>query len=327
MAYIFPNSTIEGTSLFDSIFLKNTQSVEIPSGYGITSIPGSVLSFQPNLTDVSIGEGVTSLERTSYWGGITFTNNTLNNYNQGGVFQNDASLTNVHLPSTLTNIGGCAFAYCSNLDMKDFVFTGTIETAAFYGCSKIETIDWTVSNSELWMGDWTGSTNADWKTGYTKIFARVAPKKVKISGAKALDVERHLSYDATNLTTLDFGTECAIVCNPSFKTLTSSMTYVFRYPTDVVIISQYWINSAKNIQDTVGGEIRTRTTEELKIYVPDALVDTYKNSTTKHTTGHRDSDGISYSQFCGQYATRFLCTDAWSSLADYIHPLSEYVED
>ena len=82
----------------------------------------SLLQKYPNLTNVTIPDGVTSIGQYA--------------------FENCSNLTSIDLPESLTSIGDCAFALCSSLTSIDLPESLTkIGNNAFQDCRSLKTIN------------------------------------------------------------------------------------------------------------------------------------------------------------------------------------------
>ena len=107
--------TYIGSSNFVSS--KKLKKINIPSS---VKEVGSYLNNCTNLTDVTLGEGITAID---------------------GTFRGCTNLTNINIPSTLTNIGANAFSGCQKLDYIELPSGVTeIGNYAFYNCTGLKAI-------------------------------------------------------------------------------------------------------------------------------------------------------------------------------------------
>ena len=155
-------------------------SVTIPNS--VTSIGYRAFSGCSGLTSVTIPDGVTSIGSGAFlecsgltsvyisdlakWCGILFQNNTANPlYYAHNLYLNDAKVTNLAIPDSVTSIGSYAFNGCSRLASVTIPDSLTsIGEKAFDGCSAsifdtttipgVKLVDgWTVGNTGSLSGD------------------------------------------------------------------------------------------------------------------------------------------------------------------------------
>lgn len=154
------------TSIGDQAFSNATglTSVNIPNSvthignfafaytYNLTSItiPDNVVSFgsevfnSSGISDITIGNGITSIPIRTFYTCVNLTTVTLganvtsiDNY----AFYWCDNLTSVTLPEGLTSIGSYAFSDCERLPSIELPSTlSTIGTSAFYGCEALSSV-------------------------------------------------------------------------------------------------------------------------------------------------------------------------------------------
>ncbi len=114
-----PSSSCFGSSNDSS---KNLRSLYVGRSLDFTYY--SPFSYQPNLSDVTIGPLVSSLP--------------------SNFLDHDSSLTSITIPSNVQSLGGSAFDFCENLSSVTFVNEGSklisIPSYGFRGCSKLVSI-------------------------------------------------------------------------------------------------------------------------------------------------------------------------------------------
>ena len=110
---------------------------------GDTYTVTDILSATSYSNGVFYNSGITSIELPS-------TLKTIGDYS----FYHCSGLTSVTLPSSLENIGGAAFSGCTGLTGNLIIPEGvtSIESAAFYACSKFKTIDFSNCTSLTKIG-------------------------------------------------------------------------------------------------------------------------------------------------------------------------------
>ncbi len=113
----------------------------------ITSCAGTILSYDsygtncPNLTSVSIGDGVTVINRSSFAGCTRLANvslpSTLKTI-ENGAFQNCTSLSEIAIPEGVVTIGSETFQNCKAMEAVSLPSTlKDIGSNAFWGCTNL----------------------------------------------------------------------------------------------------------------------------------------------------------------------------------------------
>ena len=131
------------SSLTDINLPESLKSINEDAFNSCTSL--SIVIDTPNLESLgtnafcNYGSKVGSLLGIENLGKITAINS--NNDRNAGCFRNQQSLTYAKLPNTLTSIGSYAFYGCSALESVDFSSSlESIASSAFYGCSALNNI-------------------------------------------------------------------------------------------------------------------------------------------------------------------------------------------
>ena len=113
---------------YTSVFSNNSKILNISIPNGVANIGEKAFSFCTELTSVSFGTGIQSIEKSS--------------------FENCYKLSSVVLPDSVTEIGDLAFNNCSGLvsaNLGNGIEDDGLGYGIFYGCTKLETV--TIPNS------------------------------------------------------------------------------------------------------------------------------------------------------------------------------------
>jgi hypothetical protein len=157
--------------------LQKISSLTLPST--LTNISDGSFNFAPNLTNVSIPDGVLSIGYSAF---------------------QQSGLVNVVIPNSVTNIGGMAFNYCTNLQSVVLPSSlSRIQATTFAGCQKLSsiTIPASVMSIEDYAFDSSGLKSISLPQGLTNLgggaFARTAlsnivvPEGIRLIGALPFD--------------------------------------------------------------------------------------------------------------------------------------------
>ena len=211
--------TIEGTAF------RNCESLEkviLPEG--IKSLKEAAFENCSAITEVflpaslencgdAVFKGTTSLKKIIFEEGTTkiFGSNPI--YREAGMFE-DCGVEEITLPSSVTEIEGCAFGKCKKLRSIDLSENITsIGEKAFYGCSSLETIELPVGISKIDHHTFYGCSSinnvdipsnvasiGDWAFyGCSSLEAVYYPKSVSKIGKYAYE-------NCTSLTEIEFET-------------------------------------------------------------------------------------------------------------------------
>ena len=140
---------------------KNGGGIAVVFGDKVTKIPAYLFYpysnnsyYLPKITSVTIGNSVTSIGSSAFYG--------------------CSKLTSIEIPNSVTSIGDWAFSYCNSL--TSVVIGAGVESiaaGAFYGCNSLESV--TCSDTSTWYYVYRMSPDAEkqWenKTGGTEIDA------------------------------------------------------------------------------------------------------------------------------------------------------------
>ena len=171
-------------------------------------ITGGIIFFQSfyncsSLTNVIIGNNVTSIDESAFYNCTGLTNVTVgNNVTSivGGMFYNCSSLTNVIIGNNVTSIGGYAFYGCTGLTsvtIPDSV--ASIGDSAFAGCSSLTSITIPFVGATL---NGTSNTNFSYifDYDYWTLVSPVSLKTVIITGGNSIGNSAFL--DCSSLTSI-----------------------------------------------------------------------------------------------------------------------------
>ena len=141
---------------------SSATSVEIPdeiNGLPVVGIKGGAFENRSNLTSVTIGNNVTSIDSHAFYGCSGLTSITIpdsvtsiDSY----AFYGCSGLTSITIPDSVTSIGDSAFDSCVSLTSVTIPDSVTsIDSYAFSGCSGLTSI--VVPNSVISIGKWAFS--------------------------------------------------------------------------------------------------------------------------------------------------------------------------
>lgn len=262
----------------------------------ITKLGDYALANSPSLVSV-VAPKVTSIGYSCFFGCRSLTSITANNVSTIGIyaFTGATKLSSFNAPR-LTELSSAAFSGCTKL--KTFLISESLKASyscvtdsVFYNCASLETaIDFpnavTVESDAFYGCTNIPSVNMP-KLKVTKYRSFGAMKKItELNFPDIITWDSYACAQCTALTKVDFGTSIKVIQTQSFSD-TALKTLIIRNTTAVPTLSA---TSAFN-----NTPIAT-STEEGFIYVPDALVESYKTATN------------------------------WSTFASKIKPLSELSE-
>jgi hypothetical protein len=122
-----------------------------------------VFSGFTNLTSVTIGNSVTSIGDSAFYGSISLTNVTIpNSVTSIGyeAFSGCTSLTSVTIGNSVTSIGFHAFSGCASLTSVTIGNSVTsIGDSAFYGCTSLTSVTIPNSVTSIGSGAFSGCTS------------------------------------------------------------------------------------------------------------------------------------------------------------------------
>lgn len=324
-------SQFEGyTALKSVVFPKGIPHIAAKACYGCASLeyvgfPEGLVKIYSNafrectsLTEVHIPEGVTTTSSNVFYGCTSLVNayipNSLETVGQG-IFQGCTALVKLHfdgINNNMKTIKKNAFKGCTSMQLgsRNFPRVTTLEEGAFYDCKKIQNVTMPLV-TEISKDAFRGcSTVADMKIAKATKIGEYAfyncGKLATITYSDQIESIGQYGLSGCALTTLvlsDKMTELAdrayrylpitTVTVPSSITsikrafeLCASLEYVVMLPTTPPTLSNADAFLRVNDEET---NVKTYAT----IYVPDASLEAYRTA------------------------------DKWSTLADYILPMSE----
>lgn len=184
---------------------------------------------------------------------------------------------------TITEIGIYAANSASNLESINFPNVKTINQGAFGGCTKLSKIN-------------IPNVTTIWASAFSHCHALTSLKLANINR-----VSDHAFTSCYNLESVDLGSDLHTLGEVAFLSCYSLKKLVIRRE-DAMLTWYNPLSYCYHFDGTVDETYNPNGDKDGYIYVPDALVDTYKNDVG--TTGK-----------------------GWNQYADQIKPLSEYVED
>lgn len=255
-----PSSVTEiGNYAFsENVSLKN---VTIPES--VTTLGTYIFNGCIGLTDAVINSNITtipsaifyecsSLERVTLPSNITEIGN--------GAFRYCEKLTSINLPSTLTKIGSYSFENCKTItDITISYDVSSIGTNAFKNCTKVKSINF--------YGILTTNPSS-----ITKIFEGVGTESEKciLSISRNYKIPQYLFHNANGLTKVNISANIETIENNAFNGCSRVKEYIFPA-------------TFKTIPTLSNANAFTGINADCKIYVPDALYDTWKTSTNWST--------------------------------------------
>ena len=199
-------------------------------------------SYAQKLADIPVGGGDIDALIDKSITNISSSVESIGTY----AFNACSKLTSVNFP-LVTSIGTYAFNNCSKLTSVNFPLVTSIETSAFYGCEKLTSVDFplvTSIESQAFTGCYSlTSISFPLITIIESYTFRNCIALTSVDFPKLTNIKDSAFTGCTSLTTLYIGTESETVC-----TLSSTSAF----------------NNCSSLAD---------------IYVPEALVDSYKSAT------------------------------------------------
>ena len=239
-----------------------------------------------------------------------YTNETvtsIGNY----VFQSCTKLTTANFPAA-TSIGDYAFKGCSALTTADFSAVTSIGTSAFRSCSKLTTVDFSAVTSigesafrgcsALTTADFSAVTSIDnytfngcWELTTANFPAAKSIGMYAFNGCKALTTA---DFSAVTSIATDAFSGCTKLTTADFPAVTSINTYAFRgcSALTTLILRSAKMATLNNWNALANTPIASGTGY---IYVPAALVDTYKAATNWTTYANQIRAIEDYPDICG----------------------------
>ena len=215
---------INGTGVFTNLSWTGAPAFEI--GPGFTSVGDNALNGQTTITQVIIGNGVTSIDSAAFANcsnltSVTFSSGSALQTIGSSAFSLSGLTGSIAIPKSVTSIGAQAFQNCSSLTsvtfdqdsalttIGDFAFTSvamneitipasvtSIGTQAFYGCSSLTTITFNQDSVLTTIGTYAFYS-------CTALSTITIPKLVTSIGT-------YTFYECSNLTSVSFDQDSAL---------------------------------------------------------------------------------------------------------------------
>jgi hypothetical protein len=226
-----PAKAYLGRNISSAIFTDDTNLSDLTIGDKVTSINNSEFSGCTRLTSVIIPNSVTSIgdyafqsctELTSV--SIPETVTSLGNW----TFDKCAKLESVNIPSSVTSIGEHTFGACTGLTSLTIPNSVTsIGNYAFYGCTGVTELNIADSETKLTIG---GSA-----------FTNVKPTKAYLGRS----ISSAIFTGDTNLSDLTIGDKVTAINNSEFKGCTGLTSVII--PNSVTSIGDYAFQSCTEL--------------------------------------------------------------------------------
>ena len=243
------------TTIGNSSFSGCTSLASIDIPEGVTTIGENAFKDCSSLSAIPTSSGITTIANGAFFGCTSITEYTI----PEGVttigdcaFQDCTALANIKLPNTLKSIGHSAFRNCkalASIDIPEGITT--IGTNTFIECYGLTDINLPNSLTTIGQGAFHGC---------------IALKSIDIPA---------------NVTTIESGAFawCEVLESITIPNSVTSMgAYIFEWCTSLTTVY-----CQSTTPPTIGINIFSNTSSDIKIYVPAESVDTYKSATNWST--------------------------------------------
>lgn len=267
------------------INITNTEEINV-TNYATAQVVDSNLSAENIKKDISIlgvtgtFEGESGGDTTQEDGlitreGTSYTNNRVTKVGQYVFYKSNLTTVNI---SNATSIENYAFQHCKNLISINLPKATSISNQAFASCTKLAGVDFPNATS-------IGNQAFEYCSNLTNVSL---PKVTNIGSGAFFFCSSLISVNISKVTSI--GEDAFMYCYPLMKVIITQTDSI------CTLLSSTVFKECYHFLGTVNSKYNPEGLKDGRIYVPDALVSSYKTATN------------------------------WSAYADIIVPLSTLVE-
>ena len=276
------------TAIGDAAFSNctNLTSVSIPSG--VTSIGESAFSGCTGISSVSIPSGVTSIGQSAFAGCTSLTSATLpsglTSISQSA-FTGCSSLASVSIPNTITSIGKEAFKGTGLTTVEIPYNVEAVGESSFEGCSGLVSVELPTNLAIIAKNtflDCTNMTTVNIPVATTEIkdgAFKNCQKLVAVSLPSGLVELGMGAFEASGLKSISLPPGVTAIAANTFKSCQSLVSATLYSPTVA----------------TVSDDSFSDNHQDLKIKVPNDLLDAYRGGISNVKRNNRSASWSSYS--------------------------------
>lgn len=199
------------------------------------------------------------------------------------------ALTTADFPSA-TSIGSYAFNHCSNLTTANFPLVTSVSQFAFNGCSKLEFVDFplatAIGNSAFTNCSALTSVDFPLVTSIGSDAFQGCSNLTSVGFPLVTSTESAVFTNCSNLTSVDFPSITSIKYN-AFKNCYSLTALILRSEKTATLDNTNAFTNCYHFHGTTNSTYNPMGRQDGYIYVPRALVNSYKSTTNWSTLATR----------------------------------------